>query len=424
MELTSRQTVVIVGAGPFGVSVAAHLRSAGVDFRIFGKPMYRWRYQMPKGMFLKSEGCASNLSDPLGRCTLARYCAAAGLDYRERGKPVPLDVFTEYALDFQREFASDVEEVMVTGLESSSDGFHVQLANGTTVKAGKVIVATGLEYTAQIPPVLRLLPKKLCSHSADHHDLSEFAGRDVLVVGGGQSALEAVALLSEQGVSSRLLVRKSSLAWNTPPSTNVRSHYQRIRHPMSNLGEGLELWMYCTAPMLFRYLPSSIRSEKVRTVLGPAGAWWLRDRVDGQVQILTGHSISKAEPVQGRIRVQATGSDGETTELVTDHVIAATGYRFDVNALPFLSPALKSRLRLDQEAPVLSRDFESSVPGLYFTGLASANSFGPGMRFLQGAAYTARAISSHIAGRMRVVRQIARFSARNSRDVQGFVERF
>src|SRR5271155_6285976 len=98
MQSVSFTPVAIVGAGPYGLSVAAHLRRAQIDFRIFGSPMSRWRWHMPKGMFLKSEGFASNLSDPAARCTLARYCSENGNPYGDQGKPVPLDVFTRYAL--------------------------------------------------------------------------------------------------------------------------------------------------------------------------------------------------------------------------------------------------------------------------------------------------------------------------------------
>jgi lysine/ornithine N-monooxygenase len=400
MTCLSRRTVAIIGAGPYGVSIAAHLQSAGIDFRIFGRPMYRWQCQMPKGMLLKSEGCASSLSDPAARYTLARYCAERGLPYGERGAPVSLEVFTQYALSFQRVLAPNVEEVMVDGVDASGDGFELRLADGATMRASKVIVATGLEHAAHIPPVLAGLPSELLSHSADHYDLSRFKGRDVTVIGGGQSALEAAALLSEEGATVCLIVRKPSLAWNQTPRFVRRPLYQRLRRPVSNLGEGLELWVCCTAPTLFHHLPLQIRFERVKTVLGPAGAWWLKDRVVGRVQTFLGHIVRRAEARSDRAVLQLAGQDGQVVNVTADHVIAATGYRFDLQRLPFLSQYLKSRLRAKQQQPVLSTHFESSVPGLYFTGLASASSFGPAMRFLHGANYTARRMSHHIvAGR-------------------------
>ncbi|HXM94810.1 MAG TPA: NAD(P)-binding domain-containing protein [Candidatus Dormibacteraeota bacterium] len=396
MACLSRRTVAVIGAGPYGVSIAAHLQSAGMDFRIFGRPMYRWLSQMPKGMFLKSEGCASSLSDPTARHTLARHCAERGLPYGERGAPVSLEVFTQYALSFQRALAPNVEEVMVDGVEASGDGFELRLANGATVSASKVIVATGLEHAAHIPPVFAGLPSELLSHSADHPDLKRLKGRDVTVIGGGQSALEAAALLSEEGATVRLVVRNPLLAWNPMPRFVRRSLYERLRRPVSNLGQGLELWACCAAPTLFHHLPQRIRFERVKTVLGPAGAWWLKDRVVGRVQTFLGHFVRRAEARGDRAVLQVAGQDGQVLDLTTDHVIAATGYRFDLQRLPFLSQSLKSRLHAEQRQPLLSSHFESSVPGLYFTGLASASCFGPAMRFLHGADYTARRVSQHI----------------------------
>src|SRR5438094_364210 len=404
MDSNTRAMVAVIGAGPFGVSIAAHLQSAGVNFRIFGKPMHRWQSLMPTGMFLKSEGRASNLSDPTRSHTLARYCSENALPYEEGGGPIPLEIFTRYALSFQRNLAPNVEEVMVTGIERSLDGFELQLANGRTAKAGKVIVATGLEHAAHIPPELAHLPHELLSHSGDHCDVSRFRGVEVTVIGGGQSALEAGALLSEAGASVSVLVRKPSLEWNQVPRVPKvvrRSLYERLRYPKSDLGTGLELWFCCAAPMLFRHLPQRIRLEKVKTVLGPAGAWWLKDRVVGRVQILLDHSVRRAEPKGPRAELQVSGQDGRVFDLKTDHVIAATGYRFDLQRLPFLSQSLKAQLRAELHGPRLSSTFESSVPGLYFTGLASANTFGPAMRHIQGTDFTARRISRHIVDELR-----------------------
>jgi cation diffusion facilitator CzcD-associated flavoprotein CzcO len=254
-----------------------------------------------------------------------------------------------------------------------------------------------MEHAAYIPPALTSLPSPLLSHTADHHDLSRFKGKDVTVIGGGQSAVETAALLAEEGASVRLLVRKPALIWNSMPRTVRRSFYERLRYPSSNLGVGMELWVYCAIPTLFHHLPQRIRHDRVKTVLGPSGAWWLKDRVAGRIQILLGHSVSRAEVRGGRAVLHVFGGDGPVLEMATDHVIAATGYRFCLAHLPFLSQGLKSQLVTEEQHPVLSSDFESSVPGLYFTGLASTKCFGPAMRFLEGADYTARRVTRHLA---------------------------
>jgi hypothetical protein len=360
--------------------------------------MHRWQAHMPKGMFLKSEGCASNLFDPTGTFTLRQYCAEEGLPYAPYAAPVSLDVFTQYGLSFQRRFVPTVENVMVTALDRSSAAFELRLASGETLTARKVVVATGLSHTAYIPAELAQLPRELLSHSSSHHDLGGFKGRDVTVVGGGQSALETAALLHEAGAEVRVLVRRPFILWNPIPSLRRRPLYERLRRPMSNLGPGLGPWLYSNAPMLFRYLPRQIRIARVKKALGPAGAGWLRDRVEGRLPIMLSHPVCEAEARGDRVLLHLHGPDGKLRQLATDHVIAATGYRFALGSLPFLSQRLLSQLHSVQQTPVLSPNFESSVPGLYFTGLASANQFGPVMRFVEGADYTAQRLSGPIAG--------------------------
>jgi len=398
MVYPENRPVAVIGAGPYGLSVAAHLRSQGVNFRIFGTPMYHWLEHMPKGMFLKSEGCASNLFDPMDGYTLKQYCAEKGLPYAQYGAPVSVEAFTQYGLSFQRRLVPTVENVMVTALRGSSATFELRLASGETLQASKVVIATGMSNTEYIPAALAQLPPELLSHSGSHRELCGFKGRDVTVLGGGQSALETAALLHEAGAEVRLLVRRPSIVWNGTPNLRRRSFGDRIRHPMSNLGPGLGPWVYSNAPMLFCYLPRRLRIARVQNALGPAGAWWLRDRVVGRFPIMLSHFVQKAETRGERVLLQLQGPGGVLRQITTNHVIAATGYRFDLGSLPFLSEHVLSQLGSVQQTPVLSPNFESSIPGLYFTGLASANQFGPAMRFLHGADYTARRVCRHIVG--------------------------
>jgi thioredoxin reductase len=393
----NRIDVAVIGSGPYGLAIAAHLRARDVDFRIFGAPMDSWRTQMPKGMFLKSEGFASNLFDPTGRNTLERYCAEAGAPFQPCGKAVSRELFVQYGLAFQRKLVPMVEEVMVTSLEWSSRDFEIRLANGDALRASKVVVATGLAHAAYVPPVFAHLPVELVSHCSQNHDLSRFKARSVTVIGGGQSALETAVLLHEAGCDVRVLVRKPAIRWNKTPIPGPRPLWMRVRRPISALGPGVHPWVYCNAPMLFRYLPWRVREHVARTALGPAGAWWLRDRVSG-LPTLAGHSIVGAERQGGTVLLHVQGPDGCSSRLASEHVIAATGYRFALRSLPFLGDLLLARLLCEGQTPILSSNFESSVPGLYFTGLASAHQFGPAMRFLHGAGFTAQRVSGHIAG--------------------------
>ncbi len=401
MIQTACLPVSIIGAGPYGVAIAAHLNHLGVNFRIFGSPMRRWLTQMPKGMLLKSEGCASSLPDPSGQRNLAAFCREQGLAFADYGSPVSRDTFAKYALCFQQRFVPQVENIAVRAISKVNEAFQITLDSGETLCSREIVIATGLEHMENTPEQLRTLPAELWSHSAVHYDLGKFVGKEVIVIGAGQSALESAALLKEEGASVTLVVRAQTIAWNKVPILKHRSLYQRVRRPRTQLGEGLQLWVYDNAPQVFHRLPRQVRLSRVKASLGPAGGWWLKDRVMGRTQILLGHQLDSAEERNGRVALRVRAFGKETRELVADHVITATGYRFNFEKLPFLDDALKMQIKHEDQQPRLTSTFESSVSGMYFCGLASANSFGPVMRFLAGTGFTARRISTHVATRQR-----------------------
>jgi thioredoxin reductase len=392
--------VVIVGAGPYGLSLAAHLRKAGVSVRQFGLPMQLWRDFMPEGMFLKSQGFASNLSDPDHTYTLEAFCRATGRPYASYGLPVPLDTFVAYGQWFRDELAPDVEEVLVTDVAQAGGGFEVSLANSEQVRARKAVVAIGVEAFAHVPEPLSALPSSVCTHSSAHTDLGALSGQEVIVVGAGQSALETAALLHEKGASVQLVARKDKLAWNGPPLPMDRPLLQRLREPESGLGSGWATWFYSSQPGLFRRLPRSTRVYRARTALGPAGATWLRNRVEGQFPILTGYSVKWARVQDGGVRLGLAGADGSSRELAADHVIAGTGYRTDLTRLPFLGDQMLTSLRTvpGTGSSAVGRDYQSSIPGLYVIGPAVAPTMGPVMRFVFGSEHAATTVARQLTG--------------------------
>ena len=390
--------VAIVGAGPYGLSLAAHLRKAGVGVRQFGLPMQLWRDFMPEGMFLKSQGFASNLSDPDHAYTLEAFCKATGRPYASYGLPVPLDTFVAYGEWFRDELVPDVEEVLVTDVAQAGTGFDVSLANSEQVRARKIVIAIGVEAFAHVPEPLSALPSSVCTHSSAHTDLGAFKDRNVIVVGAGQSALESAALLHEKGASVQLIARKDKLAWNGPPLPLDRPLPQRLREPESGLGSGWATWFYSNQPGLFRRLPRSTRVSKARTALGPAGATWLRSRVEGQFPTLTGLSVRWARMEGGGVRLGLAGADGSSREEAADHIIAATGYRTDLTRLSFLGDQMLSGLRTvaGTGSSVVGRDYQSTIPGLYVIGPAVAPTMGPVMRFVFGSEHAATTVARQL----------------------------
>jgi cation diffusion facilitator CzcD-associated flavoprotein CzcO len=385
--------VAIVGAGPYGLSLAAHLRANGVRFRQFGMPMNLWRTAMPAGMYLKSQGFASNLSDPRGTHTLAAFCAETARPYADYGLPVALDTFVAYGDWFREAHAPDLERVLVTDVTKHADHYLLRLADGGSAKARAVVVAAGVEHFARLPEELAGLPATGYSHASAHTDLATFRDRRVVVLGAGQSALETAALLKEDGADVRLVARTGRVRWNGRPLPPDRPLVRRLREPEAGLGSGWGTWFYSNHPELFRRLPEATRVARARTALGPAGASWLRERVVGRVPILVRRQVAWAKEVDGEVRLGLTTSTGELRELAADHVIAATGYRPDARRLTFLSTELRSRLRMLDGTIEVGADFQSSLPGLYVVGPAVAPTFGPVMRFVHGADFAVRTVA-------------------------------
>ncbi|MFF3747289.1 NAD(P)-binding domain-containing protein [Streptomyces kronopolitis] len=382
--------LVVVGAGPYGLSIAAHAAAAGLRLRVLGRPMASWRDHMPDGMFLTSEPWCSDLSAPAGAHTLADYCAAHDLT-AEHGVPLPLDTFTAYGSWFGEQAVPGIDEVTVTAVRPDGEGFQVETDTGERIATRTVVLAVGLRPFVNRPWPLLDLPAELASHSSDHRDLRRFADRDVTVVGSGQSALETATLLAEQGARPRIVARADRLRWLAPPQPLDRGRLRALRDPHSALGTGWPNRVWSQLPWAVRRLPAATRLRIAECALGPAGAWWLRERFEPLVPVLPGHRIRAATARDDGVRLQLTHTEGGTETLETHHVVAATGFTPDLGRLRMLPPQVRTALWTvgGGRAPELSSGFESSWPGLFFAGPLTAPSFGPSMRFVSGAGFTA-----------------------------------
>jgi FAD-dependent urate hydroxylase len=385
----ARCQVAIVGAGPYGLAAAAHLRSAGIETKVFGEAMAFWQQQMPKGMLLISSWGASHIADPHQALTLDAYQAAQD---QRLPWPIPLADFINYGCWFQRQVVPDLDRRRVIRIEPASRGFRLSLDDGELLEAHRVVIATGLASFAWRPPTFGGLPASLASHSADHHDLGEFAGQQVIVVGGGQSALTSAALLHEAGAHVEVIVRAPQIHWvqRKLHRSRVLAPLQRLLYAPTDVGPA-GLSRIVGLPSLFRRLPSELQQRIAARAIRPAGAPWLRPRLSG-VPITTGRAVTSANPVGDCLRLTLD----DRTERVADHALLATGYRVDIAGYPFLSEALVSSVRQIHGYPQLGTGFESSVPGLHFIGAAAAMSFGPVMRFVSGTGYTVRALTHRL----------------------------
>jgi FAD-dependent urate hydroxylase len=386
----SRSPVVIIGAGPYGLAAAAHLQRVGVEAVVLGETMSFWERHMPAGMYLRSAWEASQIADPNGPLSLDAYSDATNTPIPA---PVPLEAFLAYGHWFQSQVVPGVDRRRVTCLQSDDASFTLNLEDGGVVTAARVIVATGIAPFAWRPPAFDSLPPELASHSSDHTDFARFASRRVVVLGGGQSALESAALLSEAGAHVEVVARATRLYFLRGGGLRRRLGPLRpIFYPAHDVGPpGLSLLV--GSPGLFSRFPRRLQVRMARRAIRPAGADWLPDRI-GSVRFTIGRAIVEATPSGDALRLRV--DDGGTREI--DHLLLATGYRVDVSRYTFLAPSLLGALSRVDGYPVLGRGLESSVPGLHFVGAPAAWSFGPLMRFVSGTWYSGRVLARFLSG--------------------------
>ena len=388
----ARCSVVVIGAGPYGLSAAAHLIRAGVSVRVFGEPMESWARHMPKGMLLRSRWEASHIADPDHALGLGSYETTSAL---KRAEPVPLERFVDYGRWFQEHAVTCLERRRVVLVSRESYGFRVELDDGETLRAERVVVAAGIIPFAWRSPQFAAVPPSLASHTAEHRDLGVFEGRRVAVIGGGQSALESAALLAEAGAETEVIVRARGIRWLPPEDTSddADSRLSYYAYRKIALGGPKSAWL-AGWPGFFRRLPYRVHEPISYRYTSPRGADWLKPRLS-RVPIMTGRSVASAAPRGDELVLKL--DDG--TVKAVDHLLLATGYHVDIARYAFLAPDLLSRVRTMNGSPVLATGFESSVSGLHFLGAPAAQSFGPVMKFVCGTWASARGLTRAVVGR-------------------------
>lgn len=388
--------VAIVGAGPYGLSAAAHLKAAnGLDIRVFGEPMSFWERHMPKFMLLRSPLAGSHLSDPGQDLTLQGYQSSTG---NAINSPLPLYRFIDYGRWFQTQAVPDSDPRKIERIEKNGTGFRLTAEDGEIWKARRVIIAAGIVPFAWRPQEFRNVPRELASHSVDHCDLTRFAEKKVVVIGGGQSALESAALLHEAGADVEVLVRAPFVRWLWRQKWfhTFKPVAKLLYHPADVGQAGLSHLV--GRPNLFRRLPRSIQNKWGKRAIRPAGAAWLYQRCE-PVRITTSRFVTSA--VQNGGRLALTLNDGTTRHV--DHVLMATGFRVNISQYPFLPSSLLKNVAMVDGYPKLNNGYESSLEGLHFLGAPAAWSFGPLMRFVAGADFASRALTRGILGRVKSI---------------------
>jgi lysine/ornithine N-monooxygenase len=383
--MSERLDIAVIGAGPYGLSVAAQL--AGRNVRTFGAPMETWRTRMPPYMFLRSDWQETSLAAPGNLGSIDRWARVSG---EEREEPIPLQKFLRYAEWFRSTFVPEVDPADVAALERDGHGFRVTTTAGDELEARQVVVAVGAVPFAYAPPQLAQAVGGRVAFATSLQDYEPYRGRRVVVVGGGQGGLESASLAVQAGAEVELVVR-SSLRWfadREPHKPRGRLHQRlyRIAYPVVGYGPP-PLNRLALHPDVFAALPKAARRRLAARILRAGGSPWLRDEVERDVQVTEGVGVEGIEQ-DGAVRLRL--SDGTVRD--ADAVILAAGFRFSLQRLSFLAEEIRKRIALHDGRPVLDRWFRSTERGLLFVGFAAEHRFGPVARFIPGTRFTANRV--------------------------------
>jgi cation diffusion facilitator CzcD-associated flavoprotein CzcO len=377
--------LLIVGAGPYGLSTAACAKGWGLDPVVLGEPMGFWRHNMPGGMLLRS-GVDWHL-DPAEVRTFRAYLRARDVEAGDVD-PIPVERFIEYGEWFRDAYELEVRPTLVDELSAEDGRLEARLKDGELIVADNVVAAPGVANFTNVPEeVVRSLDPVRYSHTCALTSFEHLRESRVLIVGGRQSAFEWAALISERGNSEIHVVHDHE----TPSFEKSDWSFVdgMIESTLDSRG-----W--------FRNLPPEEREaisrrfwSEGRLKLEP----WLAKRIERHniTDWPLTHVIEYRQEPTGDIVAVLSNEQ----QIVVDHVVLATGYRVTVAAVPYLTRShLAGDLHTVDGCPVLDEDFQSSIPGLFFTGFIAARDFGPFFGFVRGCPAAARIIVTKVKSRL------------------------
>ncbi|MDX6326195.1 MAG: FAD-dependent urate hydroxylase [Nocardioidaceae bacterium] len=362
--------LLVIGAGPYAYSAAAHARDRGIDTHVVGRPMAFWREQMPADMFLRS-GPDWHL-DGSGVETFEAFFEDRGMR-REDFDPVPISVFLDYTEWFRARKGLSVDERFVAGLARQDDRFVATMDDGTTITAEKVLAAPGIRHFVNLPDWHTHVPPERQAHTSDLVSFDDLAGARVVIVGGRQSAYEWAALLCDHGAAHVDVVHRHPTPQFSKVSWSFCNEY--VDQTLAHRG-----W-WRTLPPAEQQAIATQFWQVGRLTLEP----WLPPRLTPTT--VTSHPGCSVVSVAGDDEVELRLSDGSSLD--ADFVVFASGYKADLSAVPYLADVV-DEVSLSDGFPDLSEGFETSLPGLYVIGFASTRDFGPFYGFTKGCPSAAR----------------------------------
>lgn len=352
--------LLIIGAGPFGLALAAQASHLGIEHLVAGKPMEFWRQNMPRGMYLRS-ACDWHL-DPQNIHTIENFLQSRGQTPRDV-EPLSLEFYLSYAEWFQEQKQITTLPSYISQLDRTED-FVATTVDGDAIHARNVAIAPGFRHFANVPEDLKArLNTEKYQHTCEFSDFSSAANQRYLIIGGRQSAFEWAALLLEAGAKEIFIShRHDSPAFKTSDWSWV--------NPLVDAMAGNPNW--------FRHLSQDEKDAisqrqwaEGRLKLEP----WLEARLAGdRVRILSRTEVVNCVEQNGELLVTMTSGE----EIRCDQIVLATGYKVDIARLPVLSSGnILDQIETQNGFPVLDDHFQTSLPGLFITSMPAVQDFGP-----------------------------------------------
>jgi cation diffusion facilitator CzcD-associated flavoprotein CzcO len=375
--------LLIVGAGPFGLALSAYAQEHGINHRVVGVPMGFWQENMPQGMLLRST-CDWSL-DPLGIHSIDAYLESLGKRCRDV-EPLSRDFYLDYARWFQQGKDIQSTEVVVDSLLSDGAGLVAVTDQGYQIRSKNVVVANGFGNFAHTPANLaEMFPRNHYEHTCHLVDFQKLKGRRVLIIGGRQSAFEWTALIREAGAEAIHVCYRHA----TPLFTT--SEWNWVNDIVDNMSQD---------PGWYRRLTAEEKDqlnrrfwEEGRLKLEP----WLAPRIDHPNVHLHPHTnVSSTSVGDSGIEVRLDNDE----KFTVDEVVFATGYRVDLQRVPFLASGLLPKLEVEAGFPVLDVNFQTNVPGLFVTSLAATRDFGSFLAFTVSVRAQAKIIGDAVRRRL------------------------
>jgi cation diffusion facilitator CzcD-associated flavoprotein CzcO len=354
--------LLIIGAGPFGLAMAAYAGHLRLDHRLVGKPMEFWQQNMPSGMYLRS-ACDWHL-DPVGNHSIETFLRTQGRTAAQV-EPLSLGLYLRYAQWFQERKAIEPLSVYIRRLDYSDGRFQAITDDDHIINADRVVIAIGFKYFKHLPGELGgYFFEDHISHTCDLVSFAGLRGKRCLIVGGRQSAFEWAALLHEAGAAAvHVCYRHDTPSFQTADWSWANRLVDLIAKD----------------PAWFRRL-SAAQREEVHYSLWEEGRLkiepWLEPRIHNETIKLWPRSqvAGCIEQPDGALAVKL--DSGET--IVVDQVIAATGYKVDIARVPFLAAGnLLGNLIVRNGFPKLDVHFQTNIPGLFITSIPAVQDFGP-----------------------------------------------